>query len=206
MVCAVATPLILDGAFIEATDGFGLDVKGYELSEKAISQAPADIRKKIVNADVNQHIKSSGKKYDLITAYDILEHMQDPRDFLKNLKEAMQPKGVLAISTPDTDHFLRFVLGPLWPMLQPMQHTVLFSKNGLRELLLDIGFSDIAIYKGQKVLTLRYLVNQVAEPSPKLGKFLKLLIAPLPSWILDKNLVLNISEMFVLCRSGGGEN
>lgn len=188
------------GAFIEAADQFGFETEGFELSTEAIELAPERIRKKIIRADVNQHLESTSQRYNLITAYDILEHMQDPRAFLVSLKKSLEPSGVLAIATPDTSHFLRRIMGVAWPMLQPMQHTVLFSRKGLKKLLEELGFIDVKIFRGQKVLTLRYLFDQVKEPSPSLGKFLSFVAKFLPRVILDYKISLNISEMFVVCR------
>lgn len=189
------------GSFMEAALDFGYKVTGYELSEKAISLSPDFIKPNIIQADVNEHLDGKLLKYDLVTAYDILEHMQNPKLFLFNLKQALSSGGVLAISTPDTSHFLRKIMRSSWPMLQPMQHTVLFSKTGLSVLLEDLGFCEVKVFPGQKVLTLRYLFNQVIDTTPHLKWLMKIGLTILPKFLLNKEIIFNISEMFVLCRN-----
>jgi 2-polyprenyl-3-methyl-5-hydroxy-6-metoxy-1,4-benzoquinol methylase len=188
------------GVFMEAAQDTGFDVTGIEISEEASKMASDAVSDKIILADVNELVSETAARYDLITAYDILEHVQDPRAFLEDLSSALAPGGVLAIATPATDHFLRILMGSSWPMLQPMQHTFLFSKSGLRELLADIGFEEINVGPAEKVLTLEYLFEQVAEPSPTLGKFLIQLGKITPKFLRQKPIGLNISEMFVLAR------
>jgi len=188
------------GIFLEAALDKGFDVTGIELSEEACSAASESVRVKIVVADVNKYIRESGTKYDLVTAYDILEHVQDPRAFLCDILGALAPGGVLAIATPATDHFLRKLMGKSWPMLQPLQHTFMFSQRGLKELLIESGFVDVQIGPAEKVLTLEYLFEQVAEPSPVLGRFLISMGKLIPSPLRRKPLGLNISEMFALAR------
>jgi len=188
------------GAFMESAQNFGFEVKGFELSESAINLAPEGIREKIIKADINSYLESSSEKYDLVTAYDILEHVQDPKAFLRGLMGLLNPGGVIAIATPDTEHFLRKLLGRSWPMLQPMQHTFLFGRAGLSRLMQDVGFADVRAEAAEKVLTLEYLFDQVAEPSPLLGGVLQKFGRVLPRSIKSRPMGLNLSEMFVTAR------
>src|SRR6266446_4240394 len=99
------------GLFLEVALDFGFDAHGVELSSQAVAMAKARVRGRITQADVNEHIRKDGTRYDVITAYDIIEHTQDPAAFLKDLYDALEPRGVIAIATPDTDRFLRYVMG-----------------------------------------------------------------------------------------------
>lgn len=188
------------GAFMECAQNFGFEVKGFELSQIAINLAPDSIRNKIIKADINSYLVSTSEKFDLVTAYDILEHVQDPKSFLQELKMLLNPGGIIAISTPDTEHFLRRLLGKAWPMLQPMQHTFLFGRSGLTRLMQEVGFIDVRAEAAEKVLTLEYLFDQVAEPSPVLGGALQKFGKVLPNIIKSHPVCLNLSEMFVMAR------
>eukprot|EP00435_Cladocopium_sp_Y103_P077042 s1_g781.t1 len=188
------------GIFLEVAQDQGFDVTGIELSEEASLLASDAVKNKIVVADVNNHVREAAVQYDLVTAYDIIEHVQDPREFVRDLKGALAPGGVLALATPDTDHYLRWLMGRSWPMLQPMQHTFMFSEAGIKELLEDAGFRDVQVSAAKKVLTLEYLFEQVGDPSPTLGKFLVAFGKLLPKAIKRRPIGLNISEMFVLAR------
>ena len=54
----------------------------------------------------------------------------DPVSFLDDIGRVLAPGGLLVVSTPDTGHWLRPLMRSRWPMLQPDQHTFLFSRRG----------------------------------------------------------------------------
>src|SRR5258708_32368157 len=97
--------------------------------------AQPGVRGRIVNGDVNVLLSQSERRYDVVTAFDILEHTYAPVRFMQEIKQILAPGGLLVLTTPDTGHFLRFLMGKRWPMLQPMQHTVLFSRKRITEVL-----------------------------------------------------------------------
>src|SRR6185503_17033623 len=133
------------GFFMEAAADEGFDVRGVEFSTVAISLARPDIRDRIVRGDVNELLSRESETFDVVTAFDIIEHVQNPAKFLQELCEILEPGGVLAISSPDTGHFLRYLMGSKWPMLQPMQHTMLFSRRSIAALLERCGFQGIQV-------------------------------------------------------------
>lgn len=73
------------------------------------------------------------KKYNLIAAIDILEHIEDDRQVLANFFECLEPGGKLIISTPsDKDEAARFTAEHVRPGYDP---------DDLREKLLSAGFT-----------------------------------------------------------------
>src|SRR6185503_17553461 len=88
------------GFFMEAAADEGFDVAGVEFSAVAISHARLDIRRRMVCGDVNALRSRSAEKFDVVTAFDIIEHVQNPVNFLGNIHEILVPGGVLAISSP----------------------------------------------------------------------------------------------------------
>src|SRR5947209_16108766 len=149
------------GFFMEAAAEEGFEVRGVEFSTVAISLARPDIRERIVHGDVNTLLSRDAAQFDVVTAFDIIEHVQNPASFLVELHQVLKPGGVLAISSPDTGHFLRYLMGSRWPMLQPMQHTVLFSRRGIADVLARSGFADVQVEPAHKVLTIDYLADQL---------------------------------------------
>jgi SAM-dependent methyltransferase len=189
------------GFFLEVAQDFGFNVEGVELSAEAISIAKDSVRDKISHADANEHIRKFGARYDVVTAYDIIEHTQNPKAFLSDLYDALEQKGVVAITAPDTDHFLRYVMGGNWSMLQPMQHTFLFSKRSIKDLLIEAGFEDVKVLPAKKTLTINYLFGQLSQTNPIISNLYKNIFAKLiPSWIGDAAININIGEFFAIAR------
>ena len=188
------------GFFLEVAQDSGFDVQGVELSSQAISMAKESVKNKIFHADANEHIRNYGAHYDVVTAYDIIEHTQNPTGFLRDLYDALRSGGVVAIATPDTDHFLRYVMGKHWSMLQPMQHTFLFSKRSIEAMLTKTGFEDILVLPAKKTVTLNYLFGQLSQTNPIISRFYHYVSKLVPSWIGDAPVEINIGEFFAIAR------
>lgn len=187
------------GFFLEVAQENGYIVDGVELSSEAIALAKDSIRGQIIQADANTFIRESKKSYDVVTAFDIIEHTQNPILFLKDLHEALKPGGVLVISAPDTDHFLRYIMGSSWPMLQPDQHTFLLSKRAIRKMLKAQGFENISVTTSKKTITINYIFGQLSQTNPFLNKLFKSVNFLLPDWLGNYSFEINIGEFLAVC-------
>jgi len=188
------------GFFLEIAAEQGFEVRGMEFSRVAISLARPDIRDRILCGDVNELSKELSSKFDVVTAFDIIEHVRDPRGFLDQIREMLAPGGVIVISTPDTGHFLRHVMGSSWPMLQPMQHMVLFSRRGMAAVMRDAGYSDVKVQTARKFLTMEYLAEQLVATNPAMHKAYRLVRNAIPRAVRERAFALNIGEMIVYAR------
>jgi SAM-dependent methyltransferase len=183
------------GYFVEAALEVGFDAYGLEISPVAIAQAADDVRPRMLQGDVNHLAAQQGQTYDVVTAFDIVEHVFDPLAFLESLTPLIRPGGLLVMSTPDTGHALRYLMGRSWPMLQPLQHTVLFSRGSLADALRQVGFTDVKIVPARKVLTADYLAGQVGTLSPAIGHAYELGSKVVPAFIRTKPVGVNIGEL-----------
>lgn len=188
------------GFFMEAAADEGFEVRGVEFSPVAISLARPDIRDRIVRGDVNELLSREPEKFDVVTAFDIIEHVQNPANFLRELREILRPGGFLAISSPDTGHILRYLMGSKWPMLQPMQHTVLFSRRSITALLERCGFRDVQVETAHKVLTMDYLAEQLTVTNPGLNRVYQASSWLVPGSLRRKPIAVNIGEFVAYAR------
>jgi 2-polyprenyl-3-methyl-5-hydroxy-6-metoxy-1,4-benzoquinol methylase len=188
------------GFFMEAAADQGFDVRGLEFSTVAIGLARPDIRERIVCGDVNTLLSREPEKFDVVTAFDIIEHVQNPAKFIEEIGQILRPGGVLAISSPDTGHFLRYLMGSKWPMLQPMQHTVLFSRRGIAALLERCGFRNVGVETAHKVLTMDYLADQLIVTNPGLNRAYQALSWIVPGPFKRRPLAVNIGEFVAYAR------
>ena len=139
-------------------------------------------------------------EFDVVTAFDIVEHTFDPASFLDDIGRVLAPGGLLVLSTPDTGHWLRPLMRSRWPMLQPDQHTFLFSRSAMRTLLVSRGYEPLVIKTERKVLTIDYLFGQLRQTNPTLAQYLDRAKRLLPSGGPDRDLAVNIGEMLVCAR------
>jgi 2-polyprenyl-3-methyl-5-hydroxy-6-metoxy-1,4-benzoquinol methylase len=187
------------GFFIEAALDAGYEPIGIELSTVAISMAAPRVQPLIVHGDVNTLIAQQ-QDFDIVSAFDIIEHTQDPRSFVADIARALRPGGLLVISTPDTGHWLRPLMGAAWPMLQPDQHTYLFSRGAMQELLQSEGFETLIVRTAYKVLTIEYLFGQLRQTNPLLARWLDRAKSLIPRGTRQAERAINIGEMFVCAR------
>jgi SAM-dependent methyltransferase len=175
----------------------GIEAWGLELSENAISAAAPATRARIYHGDAN-NIESLGmEKFDIITAFDLIEHLFDPFSFLNNLYKIITKDGIIVITTPDASSLPRTLMGKNWPMLQPFQHTILLSRKASKMLLQKTSYEDISVDGTKKVFTLDYLFNQLRGPNPNLYQIYNRFQKILPNFIKGNKIQVNIGEMMV---------
>jgi 2-polyprenyl-3-methyl-5-hydroxy-6-metoxy-1,4-benzoquinol methylase len=188
------------GFFLEAAQTRGFDVHGVEFSRQAVSMADPSVRDKITVSDIQTYLADSSTRFDIITGFDIIEHLGNPLLYIRPVARALNPSGLAVVATPDTGHFLRRLMGSRWPMIQPMQHPVLFSRRGLTQLWEQNGFEVLSVQTTRKTLTLDYLFNQLVELNPLIHRIYKLVSWMIPDAILKKPINVNIGEFILVAR------
>lgn len=188
------------GFFIEAALKHGFDAYGIEFSKEAVAIAREEIRSRITVGDVNLLREREEDRFDAVVAFDIIEHTQNPIKFLEEIRQILRPGGWLMLATPDTGHFLRYLMGCRWPMLQPMQHTYLFSKSAMRFALAQAGFENIGVQKADKSLTLDYLIDQLRVHNPLISRSYQALSKLLPRALRQGTFSVNIGEMLAYAQ------
>jgi SAM-dependent methyltransferase len=188
------------GFFIEAALKHGFDAYGIEFSKEAVALAREEIRPRITIGDVNLLRERGEDQFDVVVAFDIIEHTQNPLKFLAEIRQILRPGGWLMLATPDTGHFLRYLMGRRWPMLQPLQHTYLFSKAAMRFALAKAGYENIGVRKADKSLTLDYLIDQVRVHNPLISRSYQAISKLLPRALRQGTFAVNIGEMLAYAQ------
>lgn len=83
-------------------------------------------------------------KFDVVTAYAILEHLAKPERFLGRVASLVNDKGVLVIMIPSYQTLKAEILETLnirWHMYSPPEHLSLYSREFLDSYLKTKGFS-----------------------------------------------------------------
>ncbi|MCI8338936.1 MAG: methyltransferase domain-containing protein [Lachnospiraceae bacterium] len=87
----------------------GAGLYGIELDRAVVDMASHYLD--IVQGDIQEKRNPFGRRYDYIVLGDVLEHLRDPEDILRELKDWLNPGGCLVISVPNIMHIS--VLEPL---------------------------------------------------------------------------------------------
>lgn len=90
-------------------------------------------------------------KIDVITSFDVIEHVNDPKLFAKDAFELLSDGGKCIIGTPTDYPVLRQMLGDEFNrFIFQVQHPWVFSETSLRNIFEEAGFKDIQVIPSQK--------------------------------------------------------
>ncbi len=83
------------------------------------------------------------QRFDLITMWHFLEHDYEPLRTLETARELLSEAGVMIIEVPCLDSVTCALYGSRWPGLQAPQHTTLYSRHTLEQMVRRAGLSVI---------------------------------------------------------------
>jgi SAM-dependent methyltransferase len=136
--------------------------------------------------------------FDLITMWDVVEHVVDPVSLLTRARELLAPGGLLVIETQDIDSRFARALGPRWHHFKHEEHIYHFTAPTVRTLLAQAGFKATKLthrYSGKDV-SFHFIVERAARLHPALSK----LLAPLGKFESARVYLNFMDEMIVLAR------
>lgn len=158
------------GSFLGEAARQGAETYGVDLNPGAIKLACARVPEGRFHTGVLADAPFPGVRFDAVVMIDFLEHVRDPADELKVVRERMGPDSRLVVSTPRVDSTLQRVMGRHWPQYRE-EHLTYLSRDGVRSLLARCGFTVERITATRKVLTLAYAYGQaVSYPVPVLSQ------------------------------------
>lgn len=146
------------GYFLDVAREGGFVAEGLEFSKWAAERARS--RGFPVHSETLADRASTGAAYDVITMWDVIEHMADPRAELESVVELLRPGGTLYLSTVDVGSLLARALGRRWPWLMEM-HLHYFDRSTIVRLLGEVGFEGMSVGDYTHVVSLSYLTAKL---------------------------------------------
>jgi SAM-dependent methyltransferase len=80
-------------------------------------------------------------KFDLLTSFELFEHVYDPQTFLRKIRELLRPGGRLLLTTLNGEGFDIQVLWEKSKSVSPPHHLNFFNPKSIRILLEKCGFT-----------------------------------------------------------------
>lgn len=143
------------GAFLHQMNAQGWQVQGVEFSEKA-AEAAAKLGFH-VHAGPLETAPNPDEPFDLIVGWMVLEHLHNPVDCLKKLRQWAKPGAWLVLSVPNAGSIEFSIFKDKWYALQLPTHLHHFTPQTLENMLQITG------WKLEKVHHQRVLSNLIAS-------------------------------------------
>ncbi len=114
------------------------------------------------------------KSFDAIVMNDVIEHLEDPKTVLREVRRILKNDGVLYISTPDIDSVLSRILRAKWWGINKY-HLFYFSHTTLEKIFNETGLKSIRYGSYPRVFSWNYWTKRL-HTYPSLVRFA-------PEWI-----------------------
>lgn len=130
------------GLFVKAAQDAGWDAVGYERSAWAAQYGRDKLGVRIVVGDGGERLPFE-EPFDVVTIWDALEHLEQPRTVLAELSRLVRPGGLLCLNTVDASSLGARLAGRHWRHIAPPHHLQYFSRQSLRHLVESAGFGIV---------------------------------------------------------------
>ena len=85
-------------------------------------------------------------KIDLATCFDVIEHVENPLEFLQDIRKVLKPGGKLLVSTPNAEDILLELLPQEYrSFFYRLVHTWYFNNQSFEHLAKEAGYSDLSV-------------------------------------------------------------
>jgi len=157
-----------EGFFLESAKAGGWECYGVELSSFGAEVARQAGVGEIFTGTLRD-AKYPDNHFDVVTMFDVIEHLHDPKVELEEVLRILKPGGMYYTLTPDAKSPPARLMGKRWFEIKPPEHLFYFSGGNMQDLLRSVGFERISSHSGGKVLTLEYIALVLSRTTPWLS-------------------------------------
>ena len=181
-----------EGFFPSTAASAGYSTKGIEISQAAAAYAEREFGLDI-EARAFEELQLPGNYFDVVTLWQVLEHLPHPLEILKEAHRILKPGGLIATSTPNIEGIPSRILRRKWWNIRKI-HINQFSTKTLTYILQNAGFRNISSSSYTESISLLMLLIPILRhlkiyeplkdllyPSTVLGKITNKIILKYPA-------------------------
>jgi SAM-dependent methyltransferase len=148
------------GKLVRYLRGRGVDAHGVEpsraLFDRFLGGDPA-----FVCATLDDLLASAPQTFDIVTAFDVIEHVPDPRKFLAAVAAFLEPGGMFFASTPDVESSVARLFGSRWHFYYPY-HLSYLGPRTIAGAAGD-GLKVVDVSHRGRLRSVAYMIRYAAE-------------------------------------------
>jgi 2-polyprenyl-3-methyl-5-hydroxy-6-metoxy-1,4-benzoquinol methylase len=170
-----------EGFFLSNASKAGYTTKGVELSQDAAAYARREFGLDVEGKPFEE-MQLPENYFDVVTMWQVLEHLPCPLTILEKVHSVLKPGGLLVLSTPDIGGIPAKILQRRWWNIRRL-HINQFTTKTLMDMLKNAGFKNICSACYEESINLSMLIipmlkrlrlyeraNALFHPGSVLGK------------------------------------
>lgn len=169
------------GYFLRVVEALGCEVRGVEVSAPIAKAAVAALGPERVHTGTLDEAVAAmplaPASFDLITLWDVIEHVPEPQQLLATVRSLLRPDGRLLLETQNVRSLWARLLGRRWHHYKHAEHLYHFDPDTIARLLQVCGFKVLHCGPGHAGKYVSF--GFIAERAGRLGRIPGMLFAPL---------------------------
>lgn len=130
------------GGFVDAAQKAGWDAYGTDISPSI--QIPQERGLRVFQGQISD-LDLPDRYFDVITLFDVIEHIVDLSTLMANIRRFLRPGGGLIIVTPNLASLPARLLGSKWSAVEPQDHIILFTPTTLTGFLIKQNLTAMRV-------------------------------------------------------------
>ncbi|HEV2326202.1 MAG TPA: class I SAM-dependent methyltransferase [Terracidiphilus sp.] len=132
------------GAFLESLSAADWKLYGIEMSAESAKAAQRRTGAKVFVGDILD-ADFPPASFDVITCFDVLEHLYEPRRVMGKVAEWLKPGGIFYVLVPNIDSAEGRVFGSYWHGLELPRHLFHYCPASLTRLADSVGLRQLSV-------------------------------------------------------------
>jgi SAM-dependent methyltransferase len=157
------------GFFVKAASDAGWDATGVEPCRWLADYGASRLGLKIVPSNLRD-ARFADASFDVVTMWDVLEHVPDPPAELREVFRILRPGGLLVVNYPDVGTWQAKLAGKHWWFFLSV-HLTYFTKKTIKAMVSRAGFEGCVTRPHFQSLELGHLMKMMELYSKAISSF-----------------------------------
>lgn len=144
------------GSFLHVAKGRGWEVDGCE-PNKWMAEWSKEHYGLDITAGTIFDMTLEDASFDVVTLWDVLEHVPDPRKTLEECRRVLKPGGLLIVNYPDVGSAVSRMMGRKWVFLLSI-HLYYYTVHTIKDILGQTGFKVVKNQAHWQTLEFGYIL------------------------------------------------